>query len=114
MIITMIMPYKRCAIPTTSHLHVKVTVCVVVLDDIAHTLVEHREQGVQGSQASEVHDVLVQLGGILQAAYYDPVRGEVGAQDIGTVHLDLSKKRKEDNNYKEAPQELKTLGFVQQ
>ena len=48
---------------------------VVVEQDIANHLVEHGEQGAEGSQPGEVHDVL--LGGcVLKTLGYQVVRGK--------------------------------------
>ena len=62
---------------------------VVVVDDVAHTLVQHGEERVERPEAGEVHDVLVLLGGPLQALDHQAVRREVGAKHVGAVHLHL-------------------------
>ena len=56
-------------------LHGEVCMLVVVEQDIANHLVEHREEGAQGSEPGEVHDVL--LGGsVLEAFGNQVVRGK--------------------------------------
>ena len=48
---------------------------VIVEQDVANHLVEHREEGAQGSEPGEVHDVL--LGGsVLEAFGNQVVRGK--------------------------------------
>ena len=45
-----------------AHRHVEVLVGVVVVEDVADHLVEHGEEGVECTQAGEVHDVVQLLG----------------------------------------------------
>ena len=61
---------------------------LVVVDDVADHLVEHGEEGVEGPQASEVHDVVQPLS-ILQRLHHQPIRGKVGAEQVGTIVLNL-------------------------
>lgn len=65
---------------------------LVIVKDIPDHLVEHGEERAERSQASEVHDVFQSLG-VLQAASYQPIRGEVRSQKVGTVSLNLERKR---------------------
>ena len=44
---------------------------VIVEQDVANHLVEHREEGAQGSEPGEVHDVL--LGGSVLEAFGNQV-----------------------------------------
>lgn len=62
---------------------------LVVVEDIADHLVEHGEESVEGSQASEVHDV-VQLLCMHEGLHNQPARGKVSRQQVGTVRLDLA------------------------
>ena len=47
---------------TVSYLEREVRVELVIVEDIPDHLVEHGEERAEGSQASEVHDVLQTLG----------------------------------------------------
>ena len=63
---------------------------VVVEQDVANHLVEHGEEGAQGSQPGEVHDVL--LGGrVLEALANQIVRGKEWLDYCGhlVLHLEL-------------------------
>ena len=64
---------------------------VVVGEHVAHALVDHGEEGAEGSQAGEVHDVL-QLLPELQAADHQPVRREVRSKKVGRIALHLKEK----------------------
>ena len=52
---------------------------LVVVENVANHLVQHGEEGAKGSQTSEVHDV-VQVQGVVQAASYQTICCEVGAE----------------------------------
>ena len=49
--------------------HGEVRVSLVVVEDIPDQLVEHGEERVEGTKASEVHDV-IQVLGILKGSHH--------------------------------------------
>ena len=69
------------------YLHWEV-MCAVVGKHIAHTLIQHGEEGVEGTEASEVHDV-VQPFAKLQTFDDDTVQREEGRQNTGSIPLNL-------------------------
>lgn len=61
----------------------------VVVEDIPDHLVEHGEQGAQGSEPGEVHDVVEALC-VLQGPDHQTVGREVLRKIVGTIHLHLA------------------------
>ena len=78
------------------YLHWEVVVSVVVLQNVANSLIEHGKERAQGSESGEVHDVL--LGeGVLQGTDDQGIRGEVWGEDVSTVRLDLQYRHGNEN-----------------
>ena len=61
---------------------------LVVVEDVPDQLVEHGEERVEGTKASEVHDV-IQVLGILQGPHYQTIGVEVLRQQVCHITLDL-------------------------
>ena len=61
---------------------------LVVIKDIPDKLVEHGEERVEGTQASEVHDV-VQVLSILEGPHYKTIGVKVLREQVCYITLDL-------------------------
>ena len=62
---------------------------LVVLKHIPDELVYHGEEGVEGPESSELHDVLQTLG-ILQCLHDQSPRSKVLGNNVSAVLLDLA------------------------
>ena len=65
---------------------------MVVVEDVANALVEHGEEGGEGSETCEVHDV-VQINSMLETAIDQSIQGKERLQHGCHITLDLDSGR---------------------